>query len=268
MTEEEIWAGESDDAEIFESLYVPTLFGPWAPRVADAAGIMAGDRILDVGCGTGILAREAATRVGPTGSVAGLDRDEGMLAVARRIAPAIEWRQGDALELPFEDESFDVVVSQFALMYFPDRLKALKEMKRVLGPGGRLAVAVWGPFERATGYVVLAQIALRYGGKAAENTFRRPHALGNEEQLAAIFNAAGFRAAEITLQQGYYRQPSIDYFVEAEVKGSPLNDLFDEESYQAFLEEAREGLRPFLLDGGAIAVPMDAVIITARKQEV
>lgn len=267
MTESEIWAGESDDAEVFENFFVPRLFGPWAPRVADAAGITAGDRVLDIGCGTGILAREAAIRVGSTGRVTGLDRDQGMLAVARRVAPAIDWRQGDAQELPFDDAAFEAVVSQFALMYFPDRVAALREMKRVLVPGGRLAVAVWGPFERATGYVALAEIAARYGGEAAVNTLKGPHVLGDQEKLAAIFNAAGLRNPDITLRPGIYGQPSIDIFIEAEVKGSPLNDLFDEESYLAFLEEAREGLKSFLLDGGAIAVPMDAIIITARKEE-
>lgn len=267
MTELENWTGESDDAEIFESLFVPTLFGPWASRVTDAAGITAGDRVLDIGCGTGILARQAATRVGPTGSVTGLDRDQGMLAVARRVAPAIDWRQGDAQELPFDDVSFDAVVSQFALMYFPDRVEAIKEMKRVLVPGGRLAVAVWGPFERATGYVALAEIAARYGGESAINTLKGPHVLGDETQLAAMFDAAGFHNPDITLRQGYYWQSSVDVFVEAEVKGSPLNDLFDEESYQAFLDEARDVLKPFLQDGESVAVPMDALIITARNEE-
>lgn len=267
MTELENWTGESDDAEVYENFFVPKLFGPWAPRVADAAGITAGDRVLDIGCGTGILAREVATRLGSAGSVIGLDRDAGMLAVARRVAPAIDWRQGDAQELPFDDASFDAVVSQFSLMYFSDRVAALKEMKRVLAPGGRLAVAVWGPFERATGYVALAEIAARYGGEAAINILMGPHVLGDEAQLAAIFDAAGFRNSDITLRPGIYGQPSLDVFVEAEVKGSPLNDLFDEESYLAFLEEAREGLKPFLQEGDAIAVPMDAIIITAHKEQ-
>jgi ubiquinone/menaquinone biosynthesis C-methylase UbiE len=158
MTEAEAWTGVSEDAQLYENNYVPILFGPWVTRVVDAAGIRLGDRVLDVGCGTGILAREAAGIVGSSGHVAGLDLDEGMLSVARRVGPGIEWRQGDATELPFEDATFDVVVSQFALMYFPDRPAALREMWRVLRSGGRLAVAVWAPHERATGYVELAEV--------------------------------------------------------------------------------------------------------------
>ena len=102
-----------------------------APSVADAARLASTDRVLDVGCGTGVLARAAADRVAAAGQVTGLDRNDGMLAVARRLQPQIDWRQGDdAIQLPFADGSYDVVMSQFALMYFPDRLAALKEMVR------------------------------------------------------------------------------------------------------------------------------------------
>jgi len=81
-------------AEVYEEFFVPALFQKWAPRMAEAARLAPGQKVLDVACGTGVLAREAATRVAPGGSVAGLDRNEGMLAVARLRAPAIEWRMG------------------------------------------------------------------------------------------------------------------------------------------------------------------------------
>ncbi|MFQ5468502.1 MAG: methyltransferase domain-containing protein, partial [Kiloniellaceae bacterium] len=141
--------GLFDGAEVYESCFVPAIFGAWASPVADAAGIEAGKRVLDVACGTGVLAREAFRRVGQKGQVVGVDLNEGMLAVAARTEPKVEWRQGDAEHLPFEDASFDVVVSQFALMYFPDRVAALREMWRVLAPDGRLAVVAWAPIERA-----------------------------------------------------------------------------------------------------------------------
>jgi ubiquinone/menaquinone biosynthesis C-methylase UbiE len=130
-------------AEIYEEFFVPALFREWAPRVAAAAHLAAGDTVLDVACGTGVLAREAAQRVAPRGAVTGLDRNEGMLAVARRAAPAVDWRVGRAESLPFADGAFAAVVSQFGLMFFEDRVAALKEMWRVLRPGRRLAVAVW-----------------------------------------------------------------------------------------------------------------------------
>src|SRR5262245_6199314 len=107
------------------------------PRLADAVRIRPGERVLDVACGTGVLARQAASRVGSEGSVAGVDPSPGMLAVAKRLAPAIAWRQGTAEALPFEDGSFDAVVSQFGMMFFADRGRAIREMLRVLIPGGR-----------------------------------------------------------------------------------------------------------------------------------
>lgn len=267
MTDSENWTGISEDAQLYETNYVPTLFGPWAPRVADAARISSGDRVLDVGCGTGVLAREAIMRVGPAGQVSGLDQDAGMLAVARRINSDIEWHKGNAIDLPFNDEQFDVVVSQFALMYFPDQVVALKEMRRVLVPDGRLAVAVWGPYERATGYVTLAELARRYAGEAAVDIIKAPHKLGNRDQLKELFTESGFKNAVVSLREGVYTQPSIEYFIESEVKGSPLNELFNKENYPKFLDEARLGLESYLTDNGELVIPMDAFIVTATKTE-
>ena len=111
MAEPERWQVSTDAAEVYESCFVPAIFGAWASPVADAAEIRTGDKVLDVGCGTGVLAREALRRVGQEGQVVGLDLNEGMLAVAVRTEPKIDWQVGDAASLPLEDVSFDVVVS-------------------------------------------------------------------------------------------------------------------------------------------------------------
>ena len=104
--------------------------------MADAAAIGAGQAALDVACGTGVLARELRRRTGAEGRVAGLDRNAGMLAVARRSAPGIDWREGRAERLPFADGSFDAVVSQFGLMFFEDRRAALGRCGGWCGPAG------------------------------------------------------------------------------------------------------------------------------------
>jgi ubiquinone/menaquinone biosynthesis C-methylase UbiE len=265
VTELAAWQVSGDAAEVYERCFVPAIFGRWAPRVADAAKIASGDRVLDVGCGTGVLARAAAARVAADSQVTGLDLNEGMLAVARRLRPEIEWRQGDATNLPFADESFDVVMSQFALMYFPDRTAALREMARVLRPGGRLVIAVWGPFERATGYVILTEIARRRCGQAAADVLTSPFALGSQDELIDLFQAAGIDEFVVELRDGTVTFPTIEAFVETEVKGSPLETLLDDEGYRELMKEARDRLRQFRGNGGEITMPMDAYIISAAK---
>ena len=265
MTEHEAWQVSGDAAEVYEQCFVPAIFGQWAPRMVDVARVAPGDRVLDVGCGTGVLARAAAGQVAAESQVTGLDRNAGMLAVARRLRPQIEWREGDATALPFADASFDVVMSQFSLMYFPDRTAALKEMMRVLRPGGRLAVAVWGPYERAAGYVILTEIAHRRCGQAAADVLTAPFALGDKDTLIDLCKAGGINDAAATLRDGTITYPTIEVFVETEVKGSPLEALLDEESYQGLMREAQEKLQQFCTDGGEVIMPMDAFIITAEK---
>jgi SAM-dependent methyltransferase len=265
MTEHESWQVSGDAAEVYERCFVPAIFGRWAPQVADAARVASEDRVLDVGCGTGVLARAAADRVADESQVTGLDLNEGMLAVARRLRPRIDWRQGDATKLPLPVESYDVVMSQFSLMYFPDRSAAIKEMVRVLRPGGRLAVAVWGPYERATGYVILTEIAERRCGQAAADVLTAPFALGEEDALRVLLQEAGVDEPSIELREGSITFPSIEAFVETEVKGSPLEPLLNEESYRALMEEAKEMLVQFCVEGGEVVMPMDAFVMASKK---
>jgi SAM-dependent methyltransferase len=267
MTEHEAWQVSGAAAEVYERCFVPAIFGQWAPRLADAAAVSSGDRVLDVGCGTGVLARAAADRVAVEAQVSGVDINEGMLAVAGRLRPGVDWRQGDATELPFADETYDVVVSQFALMYFPDRRSALSEMVRVLKPRGRLAVAVWGPFARATGYVTLTEIAQRRCGRAAADVLTAPFVLGDRDELIGMFTAVDVDQLAVELRDGTVTFPTIEAFVETEVRGSPLESLLDEESYRGLLDEANEELQPFRSDDEAVTMPMDAYVITGAKRQ-
>ena len=129
-------------ADVYEEFFVPALFLEPARLVARAGQIRPGQLVLDVACGTGVLARQIAQESGPD-CVIGIDRNEGMLSVARRLAPAISWQTGLAETLPFADSVFDRVVSQFGLMFFDDPTKALREMRRVVKTDGRMVVAVW-----------------------------------------------------------------------------------------------------------------------------
>lgn len=266
MSGREPWQVADDAAVLYEESFVPALFARSAVMLVDLAGLAKGDRVLDVGCGTGAVAREAAKRIGPTGRVVGLDLNPRMLAVAGRLAPEIEWRQGDAGDLPFDDDAFDVVLSQYAAMFFPDPALALGEMWRVLAPRGRLAVAVCGPLADAGAYAVLAQVAEGVCAPDVVELLRSPFALGNRERLAALVRAAGIEGAEVRTIECPVRFPSIDALVHTEVKASPIRDVIDRRSFEALLEGARERLARFCVDGKEeVAFPIPAHVVTARK---
>jgi ubiquinone/menaquinone biosynthesis C-methylase UbiE len=252
-------------AEVYEESFVPALFQPWAPRMADAAHIAAGQRVLDVATGTGILARTVAERVGPAGSVVGLDINDGMLAVARRVAPHIEWRLDRAEALPFGDSSFDAVVSQFGLMFFEDKPGALREMWRVLRPGGRLAVAVWDSVENAPGIRTLMGLLQEYGGQQAADGLRAPFSLGDTDLLRRLFEDAGIPDARIMGHPGQARYPSIDSWMYTNTKGWVFADLFDDAQYERLLRAANEALAGFVMPDGTVVFDIPAYIITASK---
>ena len=252
-------------AEIYEEFYLPALFLEWTPRMADAARVEGGQRVLDVACGTGVLARALVERVGPRGSVVGLDINEGMLAVARRKGPAIEWRQGAAEALPFADAGFDTVVSQFALMFFQDRRKAIGEMLRVLRPGGRLAVAVWDSLDRTPGYKVFVDLLRRLFGEETAGALRSPFVLGDTDALRALFREAGAPDPHITTHAGTARFPSLESWVYTDVKGWTAADLIDDAGYARLLVEAERELRPFVAADGTVVLSAPAHIVTVTK---
>ncbi len=265
MSEPERWQVSTDAAEVYESCFVPAIFGAWAGRVADAAGVSRGNRVLDVGCGTGVLAREAVGRVGLEGHVVGLDLNEGMLAVAARTEPEITWRQGDAASLPFEDASFDVVVSQFALMYFPDRATSLSEMWRTLASGGRLAIAAWAPLGRAPGYQILVDIVTRRCGGEAASVLAAPFVLGDQAELAKVVLDGGISGANVTPHEGSIRFRTVKEFIRMEVKGSPLADMVSDDAMETLAAESASALAEFVVPSGEVVMPMDAHIVTASK---
>jgi SAM-dependent methyltransferase len=263
MPNQDAWQLAHAAAVAYEKDFVPAIFAQWPPVLAELAGMEPGDRVLDVACGTGILAREAAGRVGPTGRVTGLDLNEAMLAVARGLRPDLEWRPGDAAKLPFADGAFDVVVSQFALMFVPDRVAALREMWRVLAPRGRLAVAVCAPI--GDGYATLAAILRREVGGGAAAMVEGYFALGDEAGLERLTKAAGISGARVQTRPGWARFSSIDELVRIEIKGSPLAALVDEGAYGKVVDAARRELRKFCDGQGRVSVRLDAAIVTARK---
>jgi SAM-dependent methyltransferase len=267
MTDPELQS-QIDAATSYEEFFLPALFRQWTPHVLDVAQVRSRQRVLDVACGTGILARAALARVTPGGSVTGIDPNPGMLAVAARLEPAITWQQGVAESLPFPDASFDVVVSQFGLMFFTDRLQAVREMQRVLTPHGRIAVAVWDSLEHSPGYAAEVALVERIAGEHAANPLRAPFVLGDKDELTALFKNAGVNNESVVTHQGTARFPSIRSMLEADIFGwLPLMGvtLRDDVTNRIF-EEAEEELSSFLARDGTVEFDLPAHIISGSRE--
>lgn len=187
-------------AELFEAFFGPSLFIPWTEVLLAYANPRSGERVLDVACATGIVARQVAPRVGADGAVIGLDISPEMLTVARERSDAegvrVEWRQGDAAELDFPDDAFDLVLCQQGLQFFDDPGGALEEARRVLVDGGRMALNVWQPLERHPVYSALLETEARELGAPIEEV-GRPFLFGDDARLRSLLGDAGFRDIDV-----------------------------------------------------------------------
>ena len=253
-------------AAVYDESFVPALFAQWGPVVAEAAAIRPGQRVLDVACGTGALTSAVAERVGPQGSVVGLDVNPEMLEVARRKLARIEWREAPAEALPFPDTAFDAVVSQFGLMFFTDRVAALREMWRVLRPGGRLAVAVFAAVEESPGYTALVDLLDRLFGEAVGDGLRAPFVLGDPGQLQDLATAAGIADARVTRHMGTVDFPSIEALVATERACIwTLGGMLDGGQFDRLRQAARPALAPFVTAEGRVQFELPALILEARR---
>jgi ubiquinone/menaquinone biosynthesis C-methylase UbiE len=251
-------------AQVYEEFFVPALFAAWPRRVAAAAAVGSGQRVLDVACGTGVLARTAAELAGSTGSVTGLDVNDGMLAVASQMEQPVEWRNGRAEALPFARDSFDAVVSQFGLMFFEDKVTAIQEMARVLRPQGRMAVAVWASLEATPGYTALVDLLQSLLGTEAAHGLRAPFSLGEADVLLRLFHEAGLPAARVATYSDTARFPSLQDWVFTEIRGWTLADSIDDQQYARLSEAADHTLQQFVMADGTVAFSVSAHIVTAQ----
>lgn len=254
----------TDAAQNYEDLFVPRIGRACATALVDAAGVGQGERVLDVACGTGIAARLAADVTGPD-EVTGVDINPGMLAVARTVAPDIDWREGPADALPVPDESIDVVLCSLGLMFFPDKPAALAELRRVLRSGGRAAVLVPGPAPEPM--VILGDALAKHIDPGLGGFVQAIFSLHDGAEIEQLFAAAGFNDVELdvvtpTIPLGPPREFLWDY-----IHSTPLALAVvgaDEEKRSALEADVLEGWRSHLVDGEA-AVTLRNTIAVGRK---
>lgn len=253
----------TDAAEVYHSFFVPALFAQFTEPVLDHGGVEEGDRVLDVGCGTGVLASDARRRVGPDGQVVGLDPNPGMLGVARRLDPAVEWHEGAAERIPFPDDSFDRVCSQFVAMFFQDRETAVDEMARVARPGGSVTIATWSGLDRTPGYAAMVSLIDAELGDAAADALRAPFVLGRLDQLRDLLAPIGgdLRVDEV---DGTAHFASIPDWVHTDVRGWTLSDMVDDEAEATLVARAERDLARFTSGDGSVQFPAPAIFATVR----
>ncbi len=269
MSEHEQWHLSPEAAERYERVVARYILGPWAPLLVDAAGVSARERVLDVACGTGVVARVAAQRVGPDGLVVGIDLNPGMIEVARRLsaptASSIEWIERSALDLRLPNGTFDVVLCQQGLQFFPDKPLAMREMRRVLtSPRGRAALSVWnrtGCYNSAVG-----EALAKYIGDDIAVRFCASRQAPAKEELERLAKDAGFSRIAVQVRTLDVHLPQPENFVFEHLAATPVASAIasaDPEIHQRIGAEVRNQLRSYM-DRNGITFPEEAYFLLAR----
>ncbi|MGH8016784.1 MAG: class I SAM-dependent methyltransferase [Opitutaceae bacterium] len=247
MTEQhndERWLGATA-SENYERFFVPAIGRPVAEDLLRVAELKTGERVLDVGCGTGVVTRLAAEQVGRRGQVAGLDVNPDMISVAQASTPpelAIKWHQASAESMPLPDEAFDVVLCQMSLQFVADRLQALREMRRVQASNGRVLLNVPGPM--GPPFAVLAKALGQHIAPKAAGFVQAVFALHDESELERLLKEAGFHGVETRERIGRLSLPPPRDFLWQYVSSTPLAAVVADAG-----DDAREGLEHDVVNG-------------------
>jgi len=271
MNQDEPWYFGDDPSELYERLLVPSKFLPWAKDLVLLGNPQPGDKVLDVACGTGTVTRLIPPYVGFSGAVTGLDFNAGRLDVAASLPVSsgceIEWKEGDAGALPFGDAAFDLAFCQQGLQFFPDKPKALREMHRVLVPGGKLVLGIWRSVEHQPGGQAMADALERHVGPEAGAIRREPFSFGDGERIEALVVDAGFRDVEVSPTVKNVHFPSAEAFTKRYISArSPLNAMVaavDKEAREAVVSEVNAALAQFESETG-LDLPTAVNVVTAR----
>ena len=261
---------DTSAAEAYEASLVPGLMAPWAELIVSSAQIRAGASVLDVACGTGIAARYAARRSGPHGRVVGVDVDQGMLSVARAVSKqeglSIEYEYASASELPFETESFDAVLCLQGFQYFPNRLQAMSELRRVLRTGSPLLIVTWSAIENCKGQCAMVSALERRGIDAA--AARKPFSLSAASEMQSLAEDAGFTKVSTRSEQRLGRFQSATSFVEAMLQGAPSTrqalEKVPAEDWPSFLTEMETVLARWNT-GSRLEFPVECNVVEAHR---
>ncbi len=271
MNEKSGWQLCGNGPEAYEKFIIPAFCGIWAQDIVERAGLRAGDRILDIGCGTGIVSRYAYKSLGESGHITGVDVNGVMIKKAIEICPPkdipIEWMQGNVETLPFFDAEFNVVLCQQGLQYFPDQSRALKEINRVLAFEGRLVFSVWRSIKYFPFYSALYQALEQYVSTEAASMLASAFTLGDSKMLRELFESAGFKNINICLTIKQMRYSPVEDFLIGGFAASPFaNDILalQKSKRKEMFQTIQNSISDYIDDHG-LAAPMECYVISARK---
>lgn len=257
-------------AMAYETDLVPAMFRPWSEELITRVSPQPGDRVLNVACGTGIIARQVSPQVGTDGSVVGLDINPSMLDVARSLpspdVSPIAWYEGSGDELPFPAASFDLVLCQQGLQSLPNRPATVREMRRVVTGDGTVGVGVWRSLDHQPALAILDDALERHFGFSVTD----PFSLGDATELRSLFSDAGFRAVKLKAVTRDVRFPSMKHFVQmigrSAAAVTPELAQLDDHTLNAMIDtvakDADAPLQPYR-DGEGLTFPMEAHIVVA-----
>lgn len=254
--------------EVYERHFVPAIGLPVARDLVEAARLEPGEKVLDVACGTGVVARLASEEVAPGGTVVGVDVNAGMLEVARSVTTtgtAIQWYEAPAETMPLPDETFDAVLCQLSFQFFADKAAALREMHRVTAPGGRLALNVPGQITEM--FEILADALARHVDPSLEGFVRQVFSLPEPAEVMNLVNDAGFSESEAAAAQKTLRLPAPEKFLWQYILSTPLSQpvsQIDDSRRSALERDVVPKWQKFVENGG-MKYEQDIIVASARK---
>jgi ubiquinone/menaquinone biosynthesis C-methylase UbiE len=256
-------------AENYQRHFVPAIATPVSAGLVAAADLQPGQRVLDVACGTGVIARLTAQRVGPTGTVTAIDLAADMIEVAKAtpapMAPPIEWHVGDATSLPFADEQYDVVTCQMGLMFMEDPGAAIAEMRRVVVPGGRVIVNTPGAIQAP--FALMEQAIIEHISAELGGFVRAVFSMHDPDTVAALLRDAGLNDVEAHMSTATFQLASPAEFLWQYINLTPMGPFVAQASEQAQAAMERqvvETWQPYVVNG-ITPVEQPMVISTGRR---
>jgi ubiquinone/menaquinone biosynthesis C-methylase UbiE len=269
MSAYEHWQMDASAPELYERYLVPAITSVWADDLLDRIELERGESVLDVACGTGVVARLAEQR-GHVGRLVGIDLNTAMLAIAHKKSATIEWIEGSALDLPLDSNSFDVVVCQLGLQFFPDRPQALKEMARVLRQGGRVGLSVYSAIERTPAAHAFVQALDKCLGAESSRTKRSEHLSCDSDEVGNWVRKAGFNVVNVATVIKQISFPSTLDYVRFQLTATPMAALLKDQDgptrervITSIADDTASRLHPTMLAGDRLTFPQESFVVTA-----